>query len=32
MSLDFLDEVPRIKNSNNPLLLQLEKELIEYFS
>ena len=32
MSLDFLDEVPRIINSNNPLLLQLEKELVEYFS
>ncbi|MBV5321625.1 MAG: methylated-DNA--[protein]-cysteine S-methyltransferase [Sulfuricurvum sp.] len=31
-SLDFTDSESKIENSNHPLLLQLEKELHEYFA
>lgn len=31
-SLDFADEAVNVQNSDNPLLLRLEKELAEYFA
>ncbi len=31
-SLDFIDEIPHIKNSDHLLLLHLEEELNEYFA